>query len=138
MLITTHRLSTNFGIAFKKVTELGLRKGGRLLRPPSSKSFEEGGGSLLETLNFRSSLEPQVLTTTLTSQYGGDFVATFRGIDSGLLTVSPEMGQLIKGKPTELTVTFKGGSASTDLRLLVETEQEDFQFIILVKAEEGS
>lgn len=125
-------LSANFGLAFKRVTELGLRK-----TTPSSGalSFEEGS-KMVETLKFTSGDGEQVLSAKITSEYGGDFVAMFRGLESCQLTVSPEMGQLVKGVLTELTVTYKGGGAS-NLRLLVETEQEDFQFVVAVEADKA-
>jgi hypothetical protein len=136
------RLALNFANAWKKVTELGLRKGASLSKSVSSgrMSFEEGNGKLEGSLKFLEGGEggfEQCVAAKFTSEYGGDFVAMFRNEDGVEIKVVPEMGQLIAGEPTELKVIYKGGSAK-NTRLLIETEQEDFQFIISFEESEAA
>jgi len=135
------RFALNFANAWKKVTELGLRKGASLSKSVSSgrMSFEEGNSNLEGSLKFteegRGGSFEQCVAARFTSEYGGDFVAMFRNEDGVEIKVVPEMGQLIAGEPTELKVIYKGGSAK-NTRLLIETEQEDFQFIITFEESE--
>jgi hypothetical protein len=141
IIIINERHALNFANAWKKVTELGLRKGASLSKSMSSgrMSFEEDNSKLEGCLKF---LEgggdfEQCVAAKFTSEYGGDFVAMFRNEDGVDIKVVPEMGQLTAGEPTELKVIYKGGSAK-NTRLLIETEQEDFQFIISFEESEAS